>query len=38
MNPIIFPPAMSKILGQTKFFGLNEATSLGERKLWIQTC
>ena len=26
------------ILGQTRFFSLGEATSLGEGKLWIQTC
>ena len=29
MNPIILPPAMGKY---------GEATSLGEGKLWIQTC
>ena len=33
MNPIILPPAMGKIVGQTVFFSLGEATSLGERKL-----
>ena len=33
MNPIILPPAMGKIVGQTKFFSLGEATSLGEGKL-----
>ena len=38
MNPIILPPAMGKIVGQTEFFSLGEATSLGEGKLWIQTC
>ena len=38
MNPIILPPAMDKIVGQTDFFSLGEATSLGEGKLWIQTC
>ena len=38
MNPIILPPAMGKIVGQTGFFSLGEATSLGEGKLWIQTC
>ena len=38
MNPIILPPTMSKIVGQTRFFSLGEATSLGEGKLWIQTC
>ena len=37
MNPIILPPAMDKIVGQTRFFSLGEATSLGEGKLWIQT-
>ena len=36
MNPIILPPAMGKIVGQTGFFSLGEATSLGEGKLWIQ--
>ena len=34
MNPIILPP----VVGQTRFFSLGEATSLGEGKLWIQTC
>ena len=38
MNPIILPPAMGKIVGQTGLFSLGEATSLGEGKLWIQTC
>ncbi len=33
MNPIILPPAMGKIVGQTSFFSLGEATSLGEGKL-----
>ena len=33
MNPIILPPAMGKIVGQTRFFSLVEATSLGEGKL-----
>ena len=33
MNPIILPPAMGKIVGQTRFFSLGEATSLGEGKL-----
>ena len=37
MNPIILPPAMGKIVGQTMFFSRGEATSLGEGKLWIQT-
>ena len=38
MNPFILPPAMGKIVGQTRFFILDESTSLGEKKLWIQTC
>ena len=38
MYPMILPPAMGKIEGQTRFFSLGEATSLGEGKLWIQTC
>ena len=42
MNPIILPPAMGYLpiaggriigLGQTRFFSLGEATSLGEGKL-----
>ena len=33
MNPIILPPVMGKIVGQTRFFNLGEATSLGEGKL-----
>ena len=33
MNPIILTPS---IVGQTRFFSLGEATSLGEGKLWIQ--
>ena len=33
MNPIILPPAMGKIVGQTVFLSLGEATSLGEGKL-----
>ena len=33
MNPIILPPALGKIVGQTRFFSLGEATSLGEGKL-----
>ena len=36
MNPIILPPAMGKIVGQTRFFSLGEATSLGEENLWSQ--
>ena len=31
MNPIILPPAMGKIVGQTGFFSLVEATSQGEK-------
>ena len=38
MNPIILPPTTGKIVGRTRFFSLGEATSLGEGKLWIQTC
>ena len=30
MNPIILPPAMGKIVLQTRFFILDEPTSLGE--------
>ena len=33
INPIILPPTMGKIVGQTRFFSLGEATSLGEGKL-----
>ena len=33
MNPNILPPAIGKIVGQTWFFSLGEATSLGEGKL-----
>ena len=33
MNPIILPSAMGKIVVQTEFFSLGEATSLGEGKL-----
>ena len=32
MNQVILPPAMGKIVGQTRFFSAGEATSLGERK------
>ena len=32
MNPIILPPAMGKIVGQTMLFNLGVATSLGEGK------
>ena len=38
LNPIILPPAMGKIVGQTGFLTLGEVTSLGEGKLIIQTC
>ena len=38
INPIIPPPAMGKIVGQSRFFSCGEATSLGEGKLCIQTC
>ena len=37
MNPIILPLAMGKIVGQTGFFSLGEANSLGEGEIWIQT-
>ena len=30
--------SVGKIVGKTMFFSLGEATSLGEGKLWIQTC
>ena len=30
--------SLQLIVGQTRFFSLGEATSLGEGKLWIQTC
>ena len=33
MNPTILPPAMGKVIGQTRFFSLGEATSQGEGKL-----
>ena len=33
MNPNILPPAMGKIVGQTRFISFGEATSLGEGKL-----
>ena len=38
MNPIILPPAMSKIVGETVLFNLGMATGLEEEKLWIYTC
>ena len=33
MNPIILPPATGKVIGQTRYFSLGEATILGEGKL-----
>ena len=33
MNPTILPPAMGKLVGQTRFFSLSEASSLEEGKL-----
>ena len=33
MNPIILPPATGKIVEQTEFFILGQATSLEEGKL-----
>ena len=33
MNLIILPPGMGTIVGQTGFFSLGDATSLGEGKL-----
>ena len=33
MNSIILPPSMGKIVGQTRFFSLGEATSLREGKV-----
>ena len=35
---LISLPPYGSIVGQTRFFSLGEATSLGEGKLWIQTC
>ena len=32
MNPIILPSSYGQIVGQTGFFSLGEATSLGEEK------
>ena len=32
-NTLILPPAMGKIVGQTRFFSVSEVTSLGEGKL-----
>ena len=34
----LFSPQLWEIVGQTRFFSLGEATSLGEGKLRIQTC
>ena len=36
MNPIILRAAMGKIVEKTRQFSPSMATSLGERKLWIQ--
>ena len=33
LDPLILPSTMGKIVGQTEFFSLGEATSLGEGKL-----
>ncbi len=33
LNPIILPPFMGKIVGQTRLFSLGQATCLGEGKL-----
>ena len=38
MNLIILPPAIGQIIGQSRFYSLGEATSLGEGKLLIQAC
>ena len=38
MNPIILPPAVGKIGGQTRFFSLSEVTNQREGKHWIKTC
>ena len=38
MNLTIFPPAMGKIVGQTRIFNLDMATYQGGGKLGIQTC
>ena len=38
MNPTNLPPAMGKIVEQTRLFSLSIATGLGEGKHWIQTC
>ena len=32
MNPTLFSPALGEIIGQTAFFSLGKATSLGEEK------
>ena len=38
VNPTILSPTMDKIVGQTSFFNLGIAISLGEGKHWYQTC
>ena len=38
MNPAILPPAMGKIVEQTRLFNLVMATSLGEKRLFIKFC
>ena len=37
-NQIVNQAPKKCLVGQTRFFSLGEATSLGEVKLWIQTC
>ena len=37
MNPSPLPSAMGKIVGQTRLFSFETATSLGKRNLWIKT-
>ena len=37
MNPTILFTVMGEIVGQAEIFNIVVATSLGERKLWIQT-
>ena len=38
MSPTLFSQAMLKMIRQIGLFNLGRATSLGEGKLWIQTC
>ena len=38
ISPIIIPPAMGKIVGQTVFCNLGMTTGLEEGKFRIQTC